>query len=108
MIRCSKCGFAYTPEKKKITAGSLVLYLVDEAPGLIGQVQIIQDKLDHLIIRLTSNPPVTQEIIEYQKKTVKRLFGDKMRLSFEQVENIPREKSGKYRFTICNIPVTDL
>ncbi len=87
-----------TPDGKQITAGSLVLYLVDEAPGRLGQVQIIQDKKDHLLIRMTPDPPPTDEIKEYQKKTVKRLFGADMNVSFEIVEKIPRGKSGKYQF----------
>ena len=98
----------YTPEKKGVTAGSLVLYLVDEAPGLLGQVQIIQDRFDHLIIKMTDNPLPSKEIIEYQKRTVRRLFGDRITVSFENVKEIPSEKSGKYRFTICNIPEDEL
>ena len=98
----------YTPDKKRITAGSLVLYLVDEAPGLLGQVQIIQDKLDHLIIKATPDPAPTPEIINYQKNTVKRLFGKKMKVSFEIVEEIPLEKSGKYLFTKCLLSEKDI
>ena len=94
----------YTPDKKCVTAGSLVLYLVDEAPGLLGQVQIIQDQLDHLIIRMTPDPPPTQEIREYQENTVRRLFGEKMRVTFDTVNEIPPEKSGKYLFTKCLLP----
>lgn len=92
---------------KRIAAGSLVLYLVDEAPGMLGQVQIIQDSIDHLLIRMTPDPPPTNNIKEYQIKTVKKLFGESMRVSFEIVDEIPREKSGKYRFTKCLLPVGD-
>ncbi len=98
----------YTPEGKRITAGSLVLYLVDEAPGLLGQVQLIQDRLDHLTIKMTKDPSPSQEILDYQKSTVKRLFGNKMHLSFKLVDKIPSEKSGKYRFTICKLTEKDL
>jgi len=91
----------YTPDKRCVTAGSLVLYLVDEAPGLLGQVQIIQDKLDHLTIKMTSDPAPTNEIIEHQAKIVKSLFGDSMKISFEIVDEIARSKSGKYQFTKC-------
>ena len=93
----------YTPDKKCVTAGSLVLYLVDEAPGLLGQVQIIQDSLDHLLIKMTPDPPPTKEIKEYQEKIVKSLFGERMRVSFEIVDEIPRGPSGKYQFTICKL-----
>jgi len=93
----------YTPDKRRITAGSLVLYLVDEAPGLLGQVQIVQDENDHLTIRLTKEPPPTEEIRNYQIRTVRRLFGDDMKVSFEEVDRINRDPSGKYLFTICNV-----
>ena len=91
----------YAPDGKRIAAGALVLYLVDEAPGLIGQVQIVQDRIDHLLIRMTPDPAPTTETKEYQVKTVKRLFGKNMKVSFEFVDEIQKEKSGKYQFTKC-------
>lgn len=97
----------YTPDKKCVTAGSLVLYLVDEAPGLLGQVQIIQDKINHLIIRMTPDPAPTEEIKNYQTEKVKELFGSEVQVSFELVDCIPREKSGKYVFTKCLINKND-
>lgn len=87
------------PDGRKITSGSMVLYLVDQAPGNVGQVQIIQDAPDHLLIRMTKEPPVTDTIIAYQKQTVVRLFGTMMRADFEFVDHIHREPSGKYMFT---------
>lgn len=87
-----------TIDGKLITAGSLVLYLVDEAPGPLGQVQIIQDKTDHLLIRMTPEPSPTDQIKNYQRQTVKRLFGNNMNISFEIVDKISRGKSGKYQF----------
>jgi phenylacetate-CoA ligase len=83
---------------RQITAGSLVLYLVDEAPGSLGQVQIIQDKTDHLIIRMTPDPPPTERIKLYQVKVVKQMFGEEMNISFEIVDEIKRGESGKYQF----------
>jgi phenylacetate-CoA ligase len=92
-----------TPTNRRVSAGSLVLYLVDEAPGLIGQVQVVQDALDHLIIRVTKDPPVTEEIKNYQLQTIHRLFGQEMKVTFEEVERIDRERTGKYRFTISSL-----
>lgn len=91
----------FTPDGRQITAGSLVLYLVDEAPGLIGQTQIIQDKIDHLLIRMTADPAPSKELIAYQRRTVRKLFGSDMQISFEIVDAISRSKSGKYQFTKC-------
>ena len=88
-----------TPGGKIVAAGALVLYLVDEAPGPLGQVQIIQERLDILIIRMTKNPLPSEKVLKYQEMTVKRLFGSQMKLKFEFVEKIDREPSGKYLFT---------
>ncbi len=82
-----------------MASGALVLYLVDEAPGLMGQVQIIQDQIDHLIIRMTPDPLPTEEIREYQERKVKELFGPKMSVSFEIVDH-SLESIRKYRFAI--------
>lgn len=96
-----------SPGGKRVSSGSLVLYLVDEAPGVLGQVQLIQDRPDHLIIRYTPDPPLSKETMQYQQNTVFRLFGEDMRVSFEQVPEIPREKSGKYVFSKCLLTEED-
>ena len=84
-------------------AGSLVLYLIDESPGKTGQVQILQDRLDHLTILSTGDPPLSNQIKEYQYRKVKELFGKEMQISFKTVESIPREPGGKYRFAKCTV-----
>ncbi len=93
----------FRPDGKRIMPITLLLHLVHKAPGLLGQLQIIQDRLDHLAIRMTSDPLPTDEIKNYQLSKVKWLFGPQMKVSFEIVDKIPREASGKYRFTICKI-----
>ncbi len=98
----------YTPDRKKIPTSALVLYLIDEAPGLIGQIQVIQDRCDHVLIMMTRAPEPTKEIMEYQVQTVKRLFGQDMQVSFSFVDTIPREKSGKYIFAKCLLNEKDL
>ena len=90
-----------TPGGKRISPGALVLYLVDQAPGVMGQVQIIQDALEHLTLRYTPAPPLSTEIMQYQESKIRSLFGEEMKVSFEQVPEIPKESSGKYLFTKC-------
>ena len=94
-----------TPTNRRVSAMSLVLYLVDEAPGLVGQVQVVQDAIDHLIIRTTKDPPVTEEIKKYQLNSIHTLFGEEMRVTFEEVDRIDREPTGKYRFVISRLSV---
>jgi len=88
-----------TPAGKKISSGALVLYLVDEAPGLMGQVQILQDQINHILIRISSEPKVEEQVLQYQKDIIARLFGPEMKISFDFPHKIYREKSGKYLFT---------
>ena len=89
-----------TPEGRKVMAGSLVLYLVDEAPGMVGQVQVVQDRIDHLLVRMTPDPPPTDEIRDYQTAKIKQLFGPNMQVDFEIVPEISRSRSGKYQFAV--------
>jgi len=82
---------------RRVSPSSLVLYLVDNGPP-VGQVQVIQDKIDHLIIKMTNDPTPDERVFDYYRQTVHELLGDDMQLTFEVVKEIPREKSGKYRF----------
>ncbi|HPS94060.1 MAG TPA: hypothetical protein PK600_06325 [Deltaproteobacteria bacterium] len=89
---------------KKVSGSALALCLAQNAPGFFGQVQVIQERLDHLRVLLTSDPEPERETLEYQRKALMRFFGEETRVTFEIVERIPREKSGKYLFTKCLIP----
>lgn len=95
------------PDGRRIMTGSLVLYLVDEAPGMVGQVQVVQDRIDHLFVRMTPNPPPTEEIRAYQLAKIRDLFGASMQVDFEIVPEIPRSKSGKYQFALNQIDLKD-
>jgi len=58
---------------------------------------------------MTPDPFPSAEIKEYQVKIVKQLFGENMQVTFEIVDAIRKERSGKYQFTKCllhgeNIP----
>jgi phenylacetate-CoA ligase len=92
----------YTPEGRAVSSASLVLYLVDNGPA-VGQVQVIQDALDHLTIRITRTPPVDDSFFAHYRGEIARIFGDATRVTFETVDGIPNEASGKYRFAICAI-----
>jgi phenylacetate-CoA ligase len=94
------------PDKKKISP--VALYLIDNAPVLIGQMQVIQDKIDHLIIRMTPHPPPTEELKQYHQVQIRQLFGPTMQITHEIVAEIPHEKSGKYLFTKCMLPRAEI
>jgi len=96
----------YTPEGSVISAVTLVLYLVDNGPP-VGQVQVIQDRIDHLLVRLTKDPLPGKELYDHYTREVARLFGETVRVDFDLVDSIESEPSGKYRFAVCAIPEKD-
>jgi phenylacetate-CoA ligase len=87
-----------TPQGRLISTHALIVYLVDEAPGLMGQMQVVQDAPESLTLRLTKDPMPSEKLMEHQKRMIEMLFGPGMRITYEFVDRIPREKSGKYLF----------
>ncbi len=94
-----------TPDGKLVSTIALVMYLVNGAPGLIGQMQILQDAVDHLTFRMTRDPLPAKEVMDHQKKIVAKIFGDRMRITYDFVDKIPKEPSGKYHFAKRMIPI---
>jgi phenylacetate-coenzyme A ligase PaaK-like adenylate-forming protein len=90
------------PNGQTISSSSLVLYLVDEAPEDVGQIQVVQETLQDVTIRFTDDLPLSRDVKNYQERKLKEIFGEKLKVVFQPVGEIPREKSGKYRFSICN------
>lgn len=66
----------------------------------VGQLQVIQDKKDHITLRIAKNEDFEKENLTIFKRTVQNMFQGTMSVSFEFVDNIPHDKSGKYRFAI--------
>jgi phenylacetate-CoA ligase len=98
--------FILSPYDGSLVSGaSLLHYLVVEAPD-VGQMQIVQDERDHLTIRLAMNKSLESAVVErrYLEDTIARIFHGTMRTTFESVDSIPHEKSGKYRFCINKLP----
>jgi phenylacetate-CoA ligase len=96
----------FAPTGNAVAGVSLIAHIVGEGPPL-GQIQFIQNALDHLLIRLTKDPMPDSELYNFCRKTVAELFGEEMRVSFELVDSIEAEPSGKFLFTVCKIPKED-
>lgn len=92
--------FVVSPRDGSLISGaSLCHHLIAEGPE-VGQVQILQDERDHLLIRVTRAGRYGETELEFFRGVIHRLFQGAMRVSFEFVDEIPREKSGKYRLCI--------
>jgi len=114
---CS-CG-AKTPLVKSIEGRSLdylqtkdgrklyitnVLGVFDDLPAGIVQAQFIQNKIDEVILLLQTDAKSFQQ--EYKKTMRKKfysMFSEKTQLLIEHVENIPKEKNGKFRMIKNNL-----
>jgi len=96
-----------TPDKKLVSTIALVMYMVNAAPGFFGKMQIVQDATDHLTLKMTRDPLPGPEVMEHQKDVVERIFGPRMRMTYEFVDDIPCEKSGKYLFARRLIPIPE-
>jgi len=71
----------------------------------IKRFQVIQDKIDHILIRVElyeNKKPPEQDIEDITRKT-KILMGRDCQVDFEFVDNISRTPSGKFVYTLCKV-----
>lgn len=93
--------FLYSPHDGSLITGSICHELTADGPD-VGQLQIIQDAKDHLTIRVKASCLDSGDGVktEYVKEVIDQVFRGTMRVTFEPVASISREKSGKFRVCI--------
>src|SRR4029453_916252 len=96
-------GYLRTP------AGGLVsrVLITEDFAALapeVEQVQLVQDRLDHLRVRLVRGPGFGAVARQRVARLIEMRFGPEMFHDIEMVDRIEAERSGKYRFTICLLP----
>lgn len=89
-------------------AGSLIsgISLTENFAVLIkgaAQVQIIQETVTHLRVRMVRDPIWDAESERQIRELVFRTFGPTMTYDLEFVDLIPQEPSGKYRFCVSKV-----
>ena len=89
-------------------AGSLIsgISLTENFAVLIkgaAQVQIIQETVTHLRVRMVRDPEFDAESEQQIRELVLRTFGPTMTYDLEFVDLIPQEPSGKYRFCVSKV-----
>jgi len=94
--------YLYTPAGELVSGISLTENFATLIPG-VDQVQIEQDLLTHLVLRVVPAADFGAASREAIAACVHARFGPEMRHDVELVDRIPQEASGKYRFTICKI-----
>jgi len=80
----------------------LSTYLITRVSGM-EQLRFLQDNVGEICIQIVKNHSFKEENITTLKQLVKQFLGEKVHIDIEFTESIPKEVSGKYRFTISSI-----
>lgn len=91
--------YVVTPDGEYISGISLTENFAMVLSG-VKQLQIVQDKLDHLLFRMVKGEDFSPQVLEDIGRLTFERFGDKMRYDLEFTDSIQSEASGKYRFCI--------
>jgi phenylacetate-CoA ligase len=102
MVAGRTTDFILTPHGLRVSGAALTIYLISSVPG-IRQAQIVQDEIDHLNFRIVPDPEFNREGLAVLKEKVPEFFGSEMRYDITFMEEIPKDPSGKFRFSISNI-----
>lgn len=86
----------------QVAGVSLVERTLTKIPG-IEQMQLVQEKIDEIIINRVKGQEYTLKTDEELLTEFQEVFGDQVLIRINDVAQIPQEKSGKYRFSICKI-----
>ncbi len=94
--------FLKKPDGGQVAGVSLVERTLTKIPG-IEQMQLVQEKLHEIQINRVKGQEYTATTDEQLIAEFRQVFDSSIALVINDVEKIPQEKSGKYRFSICKI-----
>jgi phenylacetate-CoA ligase len=77
-------------------------YVITNLPG-IRQVQFIQNEAGAVTVNLVKGPGWSEGTMAELAARIRRYLGDDIRLQIEFRDQIPLERSGKYRFSISTL-----
>ena len=87
-----------TRDGRTIQPGSLLVVLILTIPDEIGQLQVIQESHTRFVIHVTRKPPLSGATRAHHLAKLRELFGDDTVVEHREVDEIPREPSGKIIF----------
>jgi phenylacetate-CoA ligase len=81
--------------------GLFFTHILEYVPG-VKRFQIIQESLDHMRVRIVpdSSQPVDEGFVS---KRIRQHLGSQVSISFEYTDDIPLERSGKYRWVVSKL-----
>lgn len=102
-IQGRRLDFLYTAEGAKINAGNIA-NIFKNIPNALIRTQLIQNKVNEITMLLEVDKRIYKPVYDNLLfKEFKHKFGSNMKLSIIHVDEIPREKSGKFRMIKNNI-----
>ena len=87
-------AFVYSKERGKITVSNIsnvVKYL-----NVIDKLQLIQNSLDEIMVKVLCPKCDEAKIMQELEYELRYRMGDKIKLTYDFVDDIPSEKNGKY------------
>lgn len=104
MIAGRTTDFLLAPDGRKVSGAALTIYLAAKVPG-VRQAQIIQRERERLVFNLATDSQFDADSKAMIAERVRHFFGAPMEVEYNLVKEIPKEASGKYRFSICELNV---
>ncbi len=98
--------FLATPGGRIVSGAALTIHLVAKAPG-VAQAQLVQERVDELTIKVVPKGRMGDETYRFFEREVPIFLGDGIRLRIEVVDEIPAEASGKHRFSISTVDLSE-
>ena len=82
--------------------GLALIYVVRDLPG-VAKFKIVQESVDHTKVLLVAGPSFDRDVVERIRAGMARRLGSGVRIDVEVVEDIPPERSGKFRYVVSNV-----
>ena len=94
--------FLKAQDGSRVAGISIIENTLTKLPG-IKQLQIVQEEVHRLTANLVPGPDYGDDTANQLIETLREIMGGDFEVDINQVDAIPQESSGKYRFTICRI-----
>jgi phenylacetate-CoA ligase len=94
--------FLKKPDGTMVAGVSLIERTLTAVPG-IEQMQLVQERISELQINLVRGAGFTADSESRLREAMRAVFGESMVIQLTNVDSIPQERNGKYRFAICRV-----
>ena len=99
------CDMIVTPEKT-VCSGIMMPHFMKEF-SCVREFQFVQESVDHLTLRLVPGEGWSKEACDYMEKELRRWIGPTMKVDFQEVDELEKTDSGKYRMVISHVELDE-